>query len=397
MLFNICLIQIALYLFVSPIIRIGLGDDVVNYSFAVALLFTFLFIVAGIKSKSNKNLPVSSENQLLISTNGAIIVSFWALLYIAISLRHGLMNRRIGTHEAAILFSEIPVVELIIFRAFELLFPLLISYLIIKIIKFKLSVPDKLLALSLVVALALSGVIFSRTHLLFILICTAVILQNSLNRGQFRKLLTFAVVAGVLMFVLVSAYRFTHDPPDNLSAFISDSILKRSDGLELISLLIEIYGYPLTGVNPSAITPPIISSIPFLPLADDLKASALTTVKSNILAFEFSSPLRDTNSFVIVDVYYWGGVIGLMLSAIFLGLITTKIDQKILISKSLLINSLLIASAGNIIIMEREFIGILIGMARDFIIFAVVLFIICKKPKIRTNISTPFNGALARR
>lgn len=397
MLFNICLIQIALYLFVSPIIRIGLGDDVVNYSFAVALLFTFLFIVAGIKSKSNKNLPVSSENQLLISTNGAIIVSFWALLYIAISLRHGLMNRRIGTHEAAILFSEIPVVELIIFRAFELLFPLLISYLIIKIIKFKLSVPDKFLALSLVVALALSGVIFSRTHLLFILICTAVILQNSLNRGQFRKLLTFAVVAGVLMFVLVSAYRFTHDPPDNLSAFISDSILKRSDGLELISLLIEIYGYPLTGVNPSAITPPIISSIPFLPLADDLKASALTTVKSNILAFEFSSPLRDTNSFVIVDVYYWGGVIGLMLSAIFLGLITTKIDQKILISKSLLINSLLIASAGNIIIMEREFIGILIGMARDFIIFAVVLFIICKKPKIRTNISTPFNGALARR
>lgn len=391
MLFNICLLQIVLYLFLSPIIRVGQGDNTVDYSFGIALLFTLLFIGAGVISKKRKIHKTSLDYQLSLSAIGVAIVSLWALLYIVLSLRHGLINRRIGTHEVAILFSEIPIIDLIAFRSFELILPFLIAYLIIKLINFKLSLGDKILLLCVLGALLFSGVIFSRASLLILLLCAAVILQNTLSRKQLFKLLAFLVLGGVLMFVAVSIFRVLNAYSGDLSEFLSYELLKRTDGLELISLLIDVHGYPLFGVDPSAVMIPIISSIPFLPLANELKASALTTVKSNILAFEFGSPLRDTNSFVIVDVFYWGGVIGLMLSAVFLGFFIMKLDQKILATKSIFVNSLLIAFAGNIIVMERELIGMLIGVARDFVILTLVFLVICKKPKAMAEIVCPIN------
>lgn len=386
MLYKICLLQIAVYLLASPIIRVRLGNETANYSFEIALLFILIFIAAGTATKIKRRFSEPLDNQLLISLHGTIIVTLWALLYSALSLKHGLINRRIGTHEVATLFSEIPIFDLVAFRVFELLLPFIVAHLITKKIKFKLDLSDKALTLCLMLSLALSGLVFSRSQAFFLLACSAIILQNSLNRQQFRKLLISTAVAAVLVFVLVSLYRVTFNPPDNLSAHFSDEILKRADGLELISLLIETYGYPLTGVNPSAVAAPILSSIPFLPAAVELKANASTTIKSIILALEFGSLQGDTNSFVIVDVYYWGGVIGLMLSAVFLGYAAKKVDQRILISKGIVMNSLFIALACNIIYMEREFINILIGTARDFTIYTVILFVICKKPKIQPTI-----------
>lgn len=383
MLYKICLFQIAVYLFVSPIIRIQLGNEDTNYSFELAVLFALIFIAAGAASKNKRRLLAPLDKQLLISQFGTVIVTLWALLYSALSLKHGLVNRRIGTHEVAALFSEIPVIDLVAFRVFELLLPFIVAHLITKKINLKLGLTDRILAVSLTLALAFSGLAFSRSQTFFLLACSAIILQNSLNRRQFHKLLISTATIAALAFVSVSVYRATFNPIDSFSAHFSDEIVKRIDGLELISLLVDTYGYPLTGINPSAIAAPILSSIPFLPAAVELKANALTTIKSIILALEFGSMQGDTNSFIIVDVYYWGGVIGLMLSAVFLGYAAKKVDQRILISKGIVMNSLLIALACNIIYMEREFINILIGTARDFTIFTVVLFVICKKSKIK--------------
>jgi hypothetical protein len=387
MLYKICIFQIFVYLFASPFIRTGLGIDATKYSFGIAAIFTLLFIAGGIASSTKRRPKRSIDNPLAVSRHGTIMLTAWAILYSALSLKHGLINRRIGTNEAAMMFSEIPAIDLVVFRVFELLFPFIIAHLIIKLIKLKLNLPDKFLALCLGLALVLSGLAFSRSQTFFLLACSAIILQNSLDRRQFRKLLISTATAAVLMFILVSVYRMTFNPPDNLSAHFSDEILKRVDGLELISLLIESYGYPPTGINPSAIAAPIVSSTPFLPAAVELKANALTTIKSIILALEFGSLQGDTNSFIILDVYYWGGVIGLMLSAVFLGYAAKKVDQRILISKGIAMNSLLIALACNIIYMEREFINILIGTARDFAIYSIILFIICKKRKIRPTIN----------
>jgi hypothetical protein len=232
-------------------------------------------------------------------------------------------------------------------------------------------------------ALVLSGLAFSRSQAFFLLACTAIMLQNSFTRRQFRKLLVSTAMAATMVFVLVSVYRLTVNPIDNFSEHFSEEILKRVDGLELISLLIETYGYPLTGVNTSAVAVPVVSSIPFLPAAAELKANALTTIKSFILANEFGSMQRDTNSFVIVDIYYWGGIVGLMLSAVLLGCAAKKVDERILLSKGIAMNSLFFALACNIVYLEREFITILIGTARDFTIYTAIFFVICKKPKIQ--------------
>jgi hypothetical protein len=386
MLYKICLLQIFVYLFLSPILILSRGNETTNYSFTVALLFTLIFIVSGILQKNIKRKLMPIDNQLLITKKGVIILSIWALLYSALSLKHGLMNRRIGTHEVAALFSGIPTIELAAFRIFELLIPFIIAYLITRNVRCKLSFSEKILTLCLLLALALSGLVFSRSQTFFLLACSAIILQNSLSRRQFTRLLVMSTLIALFAFLSVSMYRVSLDAVDNLSVYFSDEILKRLDGLELISLLIETYGYPLTGVKPSAIASPILSSIPFLSAGIELKANALTTIKSNILAFEFGSMQGDTNSFVIADVYYWGGVIGIMLSAALLGYAAKKVDQSIFLSRGIVMNSLFIALACNIVYMEREFISFIIGTTRDFIIYCLILFVICKDRKVRLSV-----------
>jgi hypothetical protein len=387
MLYKICLLQIIFYLFVSPILILSRGNEATNYSFLAALLFIIIFIVAGKLQKTKRDLaPV--DNHLLISNKGTILLIIWALLYSVLSLEHGLMNRRIGTHEAAALFSGIPIIDLATFRIFELLIPFIIAHLISKKVKTKLGVTDKILSLCLLLALSLSGLVFSRSQAFFLLACSAIILQNALTRQQFARLLVFASSIALFAFVSVTLYRLSFDTGDNLSVYFSDEILKRLDGLELISQLIETYGYPLTGVKPSAIAAPILSSIPFLSAGIELKANALTTIKANILAFEFGSMQGDTNSFVIADVYYWGGVIGLMFSAAFLGYAAKKVDQRILRSKGIVMNSLFIALACNIVYLEREFISLIIGTARDFAIYSLIFLVICEKRRIRPLITS---------
>jgi hypothetical protein len=387
MLYKICFLQIIFYLFVSPILILIRGNETTNYSFLAALLFAIIFIVAGNPQNTKRNLtPV--DNHLLISKKGTIFLIIWALLYSFLSLKHGLMNRRIGTHEAAALFAGIPITDLVTFRIFELLMPFVIAHLISKKVKFKLAFADKILSLCLLLALSLSGLIFSRSQTFFLLACSAVILQNALTRQQLSRLLIFATLIALFAFFSITLYRVTFDTNDNLSVYFSDEILKRLDGLELISQLIETYGYPLFGVKPSAIAAPILSSIPFLSAGIELKANALTTIKANILAFEFGSMQGDTNSFVIADVYYWGGVIGLMFSAAFLGYAAKKVDQRILLSKGIVMNSLLIALACNIVYMEREFISLIIGTARDFAIYSLILLVICEERRIRPLIAS---------
>lgn len=380
MLNKICIFQIFLYLFISPLARIGQGFDEVSYRFDVAILFLVIFMVAGVVSRTKSRPAVTVATPLLLSLPGSAILTCWSVLYAILSLKHGLINRRIGTHEAAMLFAEIPVADLVVFRVFELLFPFIVAYLLTRMIRFKLSAPDYILALGVGGALLLSGLAFSRSQAFFLLASSAIILQNSLSRSQFRRLLVLVGVAGVLIFFLVSVYRLNQTPDENLTNYFSDEVLKRLDGLELISRLVEIHGYSAMGIDPSSVAAPLLSSIPFLPAALELKASALTTIKSHILAFEFGLMQGDTNSFVIVDVYYWGGIIFLLLSAAFLGAAVRKVDQGILVSKGIAKNALFIAMAGNLIYMERELISILIGIVRDFAIYAVILFLVCKRP-----------------
>lgn len=389
MLNKICIFQIFLYLFISPLARIGQGFDEVSYRFDFAVLFLVIFMVAGAVSRTKSRSPVAVATPLLLSLPGSAILTGWSVLYSILSLKHGLIDRRIGTHEAALLFAEIPVADLVVFRVFELLFPFIVAYLLTRMIRFRLSVPDYILALGVTGALLLSGLAFSRSQAFFLLACSAIILQNSLSRSQFRWLLVLAGAAGVLMFFLVSVYRLNLIPDESLTNYFSDEILKRLDGLELISRLVEIHGYSAMGINPSSVAAPLLASIPFLPAALELKASALTTIKSHILAFEFGSMQGDTNSFVIVDVYYWGGIIFLSLSAAFLGAAVRKVDQGILVSKGIAKNALFIAMAGNLIYMERELISILIGIVRDFAIYAFMLFLVCKRPLHQRMTMTP--------
>jgi hypothetical protein len=161
--------------------------------------------------------------------------------------------------------------------------------------------------------------------------------------------------------------------------YLSSEVLQRVDGLEVVSQIIDKYGYQMTGVNVSAALNPITSLIPFLDRAKELKADALTTVKAVILEQELDSKSRDVNSFIILDTYYCGGILGVALVAIIIAYFSRLVDKKIGVTSNWVFQIFLVAIIINFVIMERESVGIVISIARDWLILCVVAFLLLSR------------------
>ena len=382
MLYKICLFQILVYLLFIPIARRILEDFLESYSYFAALFFLLFFIIGGANffQKKGKKIYSSQVNNFSIKLGGILLISVWSLVYIAISINYGLFNRRIGTESAAELFASIPLQVLVVFRSFELILPYFLGVFIFQIHdKEKLSAIDKVAAVMLAIGFIFSGAANSRSQTFFILAIAVVLVQNVIAKEKIKKLLTISFFTAVLAVFFVSLARLISIDGGTADGYFTREFLVRLDGLEVISRLIEENGISLFGLNSSAIFYPIISSIPFLSEANELKATALTTVKSNLIFQEFGSLQGDINSFVLLDVYYWGGMVGVMVSGLSIGLFASWVDKNVGIASKLLWQALAVAIAGNIVYMEREFVSMLLGITRDWFIFYIFMKLFLQK------------------
>lgn len=382
MLYWFCLVQIAVYLFLSPLVR-TLSGEAVDYWYSVAAVFLFAYIVGAATVRRRGQ---ASQVGLQLHTSGEWLLIFWSIIYIVCSVQYGLFNRRIGTHVAAELFASIPIYVLAVFRTFEVILPLAISMLLAKVIRLDIAshqkrwqIVDTVCGLSMGAALLLSGVLYSRSQLIFILGSVLVLVQNLVDKVILKQMLLRAGAVGVLVLIGVSSHRWASFEDGTPDGYFFREIVVRLDGLDVLSRLVADRGLSWSGINFSVIFAPLISAVPFLPEAVELKAAALTTVKANILYQEYGSSQGDINSFMVLDVYYCGGMIGIVLSGFFVGVVTRWIDSNIGFSKGFAKTALMVAIASNVVFMEREFVSVFINAIRDSLIIYLFLILFARR------------------
>jgi hypothetical protein len=207
------------------------------------------------------------------------------------------------------------------------------------------------------------------------MLLVVVILQNRIQRKTLAKLAAYLFVGGLIIISTVTAFRLMNESKRDLSQYIETEFFQRLDGLEVASKLVGIHGYQPFGINTSAAIYPIISQFPFSQKAVELKAEGLTTVKASILSNELGEVTRDVNSFVVLDAYYLGGLLGVGCTGFLVGLLSRLIDRSIALSKSWVMFVGMVAIAINLIILEREILGMATSIVRDFVIltFAYIM------------------------
>lgn len=385
MLYLFCFLQILVYLFLIPLARLATDDVAVEYAWGIGASFLLAFLLGGWLRRRRGAQSSSSEYQM--HALWMWLPMAWAAIFVSISAHYQLFNRRIGTHAAGELFASIPFYELAVLRSFEILLPFLLSMLVVRVYRHgQMSYLDKATSLMLVLAIGLSGAMNSRSQIAFLMMSIIVVIQNNINRLTLKRFIFYSVLLALAFIVGVSAYRALSIDAGVDEEYLRSEFLARLDGLEIISRLTAEGDLSWFGVNQAALLPPLISSVPFLPEAVELKAAAMTSVKANILYNEFWSPLGDINSFVILDVYYWGGVCGLIVAGVVLGYVARWADSRVGRGATKGSTALSIAVATNLVFMEREFISMLINIFRDWtVLYLFLLMFFRKKFSIGSN------------
>lgn len=391
MLFKLVFLQIAIYLFIAPLMRVFLGKDIKEYHFGIALIFLFFFVISGLIFGKKRLIYLHRIDVFKLDTETSykwLMIIAWIAVCTLISFSYGLSDRRIGTEVVAELFASIPPFELMIFRILEIALAFLMSCVLLNLSDGKNSfIKNGGLFLAILFAFFILGAGSSRSAAGLFVLSILLMVQNKFEPKTLLRLLYKAGIFAGLIFLAVTASRMSTNDDTNVGEYLSSEVLQRVDGLEVVSQIIDKYGYQMTGVNAYAALNPIISLIPFLDRAKELKADALTTVKSVILEQELDSKSRDVNSFIILDTYYCGGILGVAFVATLIAYFSRLVDKKIGVTSNWVFQIFLVAIIINFVVMEREAVGMVISIVRDWLILCVVaLFLLSRTATVHQRI-----------
>ena len=188
----------------------------------------------------------------------------------------------------------------------------------------------------------------------------------------------------------MTTFRLRNESDRDFSQYIETEFVQRLDGLEVVSKVASIHGYQPFGINVSAFIPLIKSHIPFLQEAAAYKAAGLTTIKAGILSNELGETARDINSFIILDAYYLGGLLGVGCAGFAIGLLAGFVDKRIGLGRGKVVFVGMVSIAMNLLILEREMLGMAISIVRDFVIllfaFTIIFINIRLFPPLRVRV-----------
>jgi hypothetical protein len=211
-----------------------------------------------------------------------------------------------------------------------------------------------------------------------------VILQNRIAIGDFKKTITIIFSISIIYFAIITFIRLDGAESVDFYSYLSAEVFQRFDGLELISLLMDRYNYSILSIEFDSLINPLAASIPIFEISNSLKASGMTTIKSIILIDVLNYPFPDANSFAILDAYYWGGLLSIVLTSLLFGYLAKIVDIDIGKTKNIYYQLFLISIASTLILMERETIGILLGIFINWMILIIIYHLTLGSYKVNT-------------
>lgn len=375
-------LQFVIYLLVAPFI-VSLEYPHYDYSMFlvsfVALFSLFIGFVFGFKPSA----CVTCRRHPKVNRFIVFVIILWAILYVYISIDLGVVQRRQGSHNMAELFSQIPLFKLFALRIYEMLFyPVVIfftySFYYQKTIRFL----DFVLIFFLFLSFLTSGVITSKLKLILPIILFFIFLPSWIRNDlikQNKRIFIGSISLVFLSFMGIVFNRYVLIEEGGVSLYFLNDFIYRVDGIQLLNILHEAgHSSPFGSYN-NNIFGFLIAKIPFLEVSKELKFLGLTSSKSYILNNVLLMDKIDHNNTMITDLYYYGGYLFLFIGVFIYGFFIQRFDQYVR-SGYLLENKVRAAfyiSFGlTMMLVERDFFGMLIDVLINFILILGLLFFI---------------------
>lgn len=372
---NLVFLQIIIYLFISPIV-ISLAGDSGEYRFDFSLIFLISFCIGLILvRKVSKRVEVTAFYRYpYIPFPMKLALISMALLYIYTVIEYGLLDRRQGSEVMALLFADLPLMQLASLRIFEILFyPML--FIILVGLQYDRETLLKVLLVVFLCAFPFTGVLDSRAKLLMPVLYYYILFivprpdWKPLSRKIF---VSVCVLAGVSIFIMATIR--LSDLAD-ISGYVLADFVSRLDGLEFSSKLAGEGTTSWWGTMDFNVFLNFASAIPFLESAAELKVAGMTSSKNYLLQEVLGSSQFDINNSLITDLYYFGGYFLLVTGGIFYGYHVKRFD---LVMKSNRIwkgrasLAFMMSFMINAFRFESDYFGLILSIFRDFFILFVV-------------------------
>jgi len=369
---NLVILQIIVYLFVSPIVISFVGkSEGYRFDFSLIFLVSFCIGLILVRQPSYPARLIYYKRYPYIPVPIKVASIVMALMYINTVIEYGLLDRRQGSEVMALLFAGLPLIQLAILRIFEILFyPML--FIILVGLQYD---RDKLLRVLLVVflcAFPFTGVLDSRAKLLMPLLYYYVlfIAPRPDWKPISRKIFISAFILAGFAFFIMATIRLGEF--DDLSGYLLADFVSRLDGLEFSSKLASEGTSSVWGTMDFNVFLNFMSAVPFLESATELKAAGMTSSKNYLLQEVLGSSQFDINNSMITDLYYFGGYFFLVVGGIFYGYLVKRFDlvmRSNLIWKGRASLAFMMSFMINAIRFESDYFGVILSVFRDFLIF----------------------------
>ncbi len=383
---NLVLLQIIVYLFVSPIV-ISLVGDVGGYRFDFSIIFLISFCIGLVivRQVSGRVRVTAFERYPYISFPMKLALIAMALLYIYTVIEYGLLDRRQGAEVMALLFAGLPLIQLVSLRIFEILFyPML--FIILVGLRYDRGKLLKVLLVAFLSAFLFMGALDSRAKLIMpALYYYVLFIAPRPDWKPISRKIFFLVslLAAVGVFIIAS---IRINDLNDVSGYVLSDFVSRLDGLEFSSRLAEAGSTSWLGTLDFNVFLNFLSAVPFLESAKELKAVGMTSSKNYLLQEVLGSSQFDINNSVITDLYYFGGYVLLVVGGILYGYLVKRFDlvmKSNQIWKGRALLAFMMSFMMNAFRFESDYFGMILNVFRDFCILFIVFFAISiiKKPE----------------
>lgn len=384
----IFLAQVVLYLLLMPALH-----DYMDIIYKPPLLLSALvvaslvtgYVVCGrfhtrgaVAAASARSVPVSDLQPRNIVVAGFAVL---AILYAYVSWTNGLLNRRQGSEMMAEIYGNLPLIELVILRVYE------IAFIPVAIVFFfgRTSLPIRIVVAAILLAsLPFMGVEDSRARILVM----AIFLLSFVNLRDFivffykNTKIYLGMFAAVGVFIYVSLQRLSGYA--RVEDYLFYEVVRRLDGLNMLSELRD-YGYiRYLGTFDTGMFGPLISRIPFLEAGRLAKLEGVTSTKQYFLKTILNTGRIDDSNSMILDPLYFAGVPGMIIAFVGLGYFIARFDlyiaQRKLFSSYLGLTTAL-AFVTSFAVIEADYFGAITTFIQNFLILWGMTLVVLARPK----------------
>jgi hypothetical protein len=374
---HLVLAQIIIYLFITPLIIMFMGGgDGYRLDLSVLFLLSFVAGLVFVKYRSPATLMRQAVPPPLMRWWLKLGLVVLTISYIFVAVANGLMVRRQGSEVMAEIFANLPLFHLLILRVYEVVFyPVLLVVLVG--LQRDHGVLVKLLLFGFFIGFVFMGVLDSRAKLIIPLLFYYVLFVAP--KPRWRPIPTKLIVVGALILGLMVFFIGLGRVQDfdGLSEYILEDVLKRVDGLELLSKIDGVVNIPFWGTLDTKMFVNFVAAVPFLEATSVLKEMGLTSSKSYFLQVILGYSQFDHVNSAITDLYYFGGYMLLIFGSYLYGYYVMKLDLSVKsnsIWRSQIVLAFMLSFLVNAIRIEHDYFSIVINTARDFLILYLLFF-----------------------